>query len=118
MSSKKKETNSIVVPVNTLATATSGLQPDAGNLMPPAIHGGMCESDDGVVKKEFSVKKESSIDFPVSSGLCEDVWDAVGDSWTIKREIKEKALKFVNVLAERYKVNEKGVNVVGSLCSN
>ena len=86
--------------------------------MPPAIHGGMCESDDGVVKKENSVKKESSIDFPVSSGLCEDIWDAVGDSWTMKSDIKDKALKMVNLLLQHYKVKAKGVNVVGSLCSN
>lgn len=118
MSNKKRETGSIVVPVNTLATATSGLQPDAGNLMPPAIHGGMCESDDGMVKKGSSVKKESSIDFPVSSGLCKDVWDDVGDSWTIKPEIKDKALKMANLLLQHYKVKAKGVNVVGSICSN
>ena len=51
MSSKKKETNSIVVPVNTLATATSGLQPDAGNLMPPAIHGMAMENSEPTMFK-------------------------------------------------------------------
>ena len=80
--------------------------------MPPAIHGGMCESDDGVSKKE------SSIDYPASEGLCEDIWDVVGDSWTIKSDIKDKALKMVNLLLQHYKVKAKGVNVVGSLCSN
>ena len=65
-----------------------------------------------------AVKKESSIDYPASEGLCEDIWDAVGDSWTMKSGIKDKALKMVNLLLQHYKVKAKGVNVVGSLCSN
>lgn len=109
MSSKKREASSIVVPVNPLATATSGLTPDAGNLMPPAIHGLACED---------SVKSESSVDFPVSEGLCPDVWDAVGDSWTMKSEIKETAMSLVKLLLEKYRVKARGVNVVGSICSN
>ena len=86
---------------------------------------GDADEDDG--QQDFSessvktvkiVKKESSIDYPASEGLCEDIWDAVGDSWTMKSDIKDKALKMVNLLLQHYKVKAKGVNVVGSLCSN
>ena len=118
MASSRRKDDGIVVPVNPIAMATGGLEAGAGELMPSAIHGGMCESDDGVVEKGSFVKKESSIDFPASSGLCEDIWDVVGDSWTIKSEIKDKALKMVDLLLQHYKVKAKGMNVVGSLCSN
>ena len=82
---------------------------DAGNLMPPAIHGGVIES----------IKKESSIDYPVSEGLCPEIWDEVEQGkFLIKPEIKQKALELVDILLAKYHVEAKGVNVVGSICSN
>ena len=82
---------------------------DAGNLMPPAIHGGVVES----------IKKESSIDYPVSEGLCPEIWDEVEEGkWIIKPEIKQQALEIVDILLARYHVEAKGVNIVGSICSN
>ena len=82
---------------------------DAGNLMPPAIHGGVMES----------IKKESSIDYPVSEGLCPEIWDEVEEGkWIIKPEIKQQALEIVDILLARYHVEAKGVNIVGSICSN
>lgn len=51
MGSKKREASSIVVPVNTIATATGGLQADAGSLMPPAIHGMAMENSEPTMFK-------------------------------------------------------------------
>ena len=82
---------------------------DAGNLMPPVIHGGVIES----------IKKESSIDYPVSEGLCPEIWDEVEQGkFLIKPEIKQRALELVDMLLAKYHVEAKGVNVVGSICSN
>ena len=82
---------------------------DSGNLMPPAIHGGVIES----------IKKESSIDYPVSEGLCPEIWDEVEQGkFLIKPEIKQRALELVDMLLAKYHVEAKGVNVVGSICSN
>ena len=68
---------------------------------------------------ESTVKKESSIDYPVSEGLCPEIWDEVEDGkWVIKPEIKQKALELVDKLLAKYHVEAKGVNVVGSICSN
>ena len=106
---KNKKKNQLLVSPNPIAMASAGLS-GAGTLMPDAIH--------GVGIAGESIKKESSIDYPASEGLCEDIWDAVGDSWTMKSDIKDKALKMVNLLLQHYKVKAKGVNVVGSLCSN
>lgn len=75
----KKKDGKILICPNPLATATGGMSSDAGNLMPPAIHGGISES----------IKKESSIDFPVSEGLCPEIWDEVEEGkWMMKSEIK------------------------------
>lgn len=94
---------------NPLATSTGGMSADAGNLMPSAIHGGVVES----------MKKESSIDYPVSEGLCPEIWDVdENGKWIIKPEIKQKALELVDILLAKYHVEAKGVNVVGSICSN
>lgn len=88
---------------------------DAGNLMPPAIHGGVVES----LQDKASIKKESSIDYPVSEGLCPEIWDEVEKGkWIIKPEIKQQALEIVDILLARYHVEAKGVNIVGSICSN
>ena len=74
----------------------NGAQQDAtGDLMPSGIH--------GVVQED--VEKESSIDYPVSEGLCPD-------------EIKQLALEMVSKLLARYHVESTGVNIVGSICSN
>ena len=105
----KKKDGKILICPNPLATSTGGMSADAGNLMPPAIHGGISES----------IKKESSIDFPVSEGLCPEIWDEVEEGkWMMKAEIKQKALEIVDILLARYHVEAKGVNVVGSICSN
>ena len=54
---------------------------DSGNLMPPAIHGGSLVGE--------TIKKESSIDYPVSEGLCPEIWDEVEQGkFLIKPEIK------------------------------
>ena len=75
----KKKDGKILICPNPLATATDGLSADGGNLMPPAIHGGVSES----------IKKESSIDFPASEGLCPEIWDEVEEGkWMMKSEIK------------------------------
>ena len=65
-----------------------------------------------------SIKKESTIDYPVSEGLCPDVWDETEQGFVIKEEIKQKATEMVDKLLAHYKVEAKGVNVVGSICSN
>ena len=68
---------------------------------------------------ESSVKKESSIDYPVSEGLCPEIWDEVEEGkFKIKPEIKQRALELVDKLLAKYHVEAKGVNVVGSICSN
>ena len=80
------------------------------------------DSDEDDERQEFdesSVKKESSIDYPVSEGLCPEIWDEVEEGkFVIKPEIKQKALELVDVFLAKYKVEAKGVNVVGSICSN
>ena len=109
MSDKKKKDDKILICPNPLATSTGGMAADAGNLMPPAIHGGVMES----------IKKESSIDYPVSEGLCPEIWDEVEQGkFLIKPEIKQRALELVDILLAKYHVEAKGVNVVGSICSN
>ena len=52
MKRRTKRTTGIVVPVNPLATSTSGMSADSGNLMPSAIHGSMVEEDVGEVDKD------------------------------------------------------------------
>ena len=77
--------------------------------MPPAIHGGVVES----------IKKESSIDYPVSEGLCPAIWDEVEQGkFMVKPDIKQKALELVDKFLAKYHVEAKGVNIVGSICSN
>lgn len=101
---KGKKRNQLLTSPNPIAMASAGLEATPSSPMPPAIHGGLAE--------------ESSIDYPVSNGLCQEVWEQKGDTWTIKSEIKLKALELVDVLLAKYKVEAKGVNVVGSICSN
>ena len=88
----------------------NGAKQDAtGDLMPSGIH--------GVVQED--VEKESSIDYPVSEGLCPDIWNEVEDGkFMIKNEIKQLALEMVSKLLARYHVEATGVNIVGSICSN
>ena len=79
--------------------------------MPSGIHGAVMEED--------SLKKESSIDYPVSEGLCPEIWNRAEDGkYIFNPEIKQKALELVDRLLARYKVQARGVNVVGSICSN
>ena len=99
MESKK---SGIVVCPNPLAMS------GAGDMGMSAIHG----------IAEESIKKESTIDYPVSEGLCLDVWDNTENGYAIKESIKQKALELVDKLLARYHVEAKGVNVVGSICSN
>ena len=109
MEDKKKNPGVLVCP-NPIATAdTSSLSASQSSLMPPAIHGAVGES----------MKKESTIDYPASSTLCPDVWDRRSEGeYVIKEDIKQKALELVDKLLAKYKVEAKGVNVVGSICSN
>ena len=88
----------------------NGAQQDAtGDLMPSGIH--------GVVQED--VEKESSIDYPVSEGLCPDIWNEVEDGeFMIKPQIKQLALEMVSKLLAHYHVEATGVNIVGSICSN
>lgn len=72
------------------------------------IHGAVAES----------IKKESTIDYPASYSLCPEVWDETGGQYVIKEDIKQKALELVDKLLAKYHVEAKGVNVVGSICSN
>ena len=81
-------------------------------------NGDQDEEEDEFVD-ESTIKKESSIDFPVSSGLCSEIWDEVEEGqFKIKGDIKQRALELVDKLLARYHVEAKGVNVVGSICSN
>ena len=43
MKRRTKRTTGVVVPVNPLATATSGMSGGCGDPMPPAIHGSVVE---------------------------------------------------------------------------
>lgn len=75
--------------------------------------------DEDEIVDETTIKKESSIDYPVSSGLCEEIWVQDEDgNWKIDESIKQRALELVDKLLARYHVEAKGVNVVGSICSN
>lgn len=65
-----------------------------------------------------SIKKESTIDYPVSETLCPEVWDKTESGYVIKEDIKQKALELVDKFLAKYKVEATGVNVVGSICSN
>lgn len=111
MGERRKNTG-IVVPVNPLVTApASSMSAGSGDCMPSGIHGAVMEED--------SLKKESSIDYPVSEGLCPEIWNRVEDGkYIFNQEIKQKALELVDKLLARYKVQARGVNVVGSICSN
>lgn len=108
MKDKKREDNILICP-NPVAIAPAS-QGQSGGLMPPEIHGG------GLVE---SVEKESTIDYPVSKGLCREIWisDKNGN-WSIDESIKQRALELVDKLLARYHVKATGVNVVGSICSN
>ena len=46
MSQKKKDDKILICP-NPLATSTGGMSADSGNLMPPAIHGGVAMENSG-----------------------------------------------------------------------
>ena len=72
----------------------------------------------GVGVAAESIKKESTIDYPVSETLCSEVWDKTESGYAIKEDIKQKALELVDKFLARYKVEATGVNVVGSICSN
>ena len=63
---KKKKDQGILICPNPVAMANGGLSATPTSPMPPAIHGGIAEE---------SIKKESTIDYPVSEGLCPEVWD-------------------------------------------
>ena len=94
MGNKKKQ--SIVGTVNPLVMATGGMSGGCGDPMPSAIHGGSLV---GETIKNDSLKKESSIDYPVSEGLCPDIWDtSVDGKFKIKPEIKQRALELVDKL--------------------
>ena len=68
---------------------------------------------------ESTISKESSIDYPVSEGLCPDIWNEVeAGKFMIKNEIKQLALEMVSKLLAHYHVEATGVNIVGSICSN
>jgi len=78
-----------------------------------AVHGAVMEGS------STPLKKESSIDYPVSEGLCPEIWDtSVDGKWVVKPEVKQRALELVDVLLAKYHVEAKGVNIVGSICSN
>lgn len=117
---KNKKKCGLLVSPNPIAMASAGLS-GAGTLMPDAIHGtgvvsgGGCLAGGGVAE---SIKKESTIDYPVSEGLCPEVWDRTESGYVIKEDIKQKATELVDKLLARYHVEAKGVNVVGSICSN
>ena len=113
MKAKKREDNILICP-NPVAIAPAS-QCNQGGMMPGEIHGAIGESGDD----ESTIKKESSIDFPVSKGLCPEIWDEVEEGqFKIKEDIKQLALELVDKLLARYHVEAKGVNVVGSICSN
>lgn len=108
MKSKNRKDNLLICP-NPVAVAPAS-QSNQGGLMPGEIHGVMMEEN---------LEKESSIDYPISSGLCPEIWDEVEDGeFKIKEDIKQRALELVDKLLARYHVEAKGVNVVGSICSN
>ena len=68
---------------------------------------------------ESTISKESSIDYPVSEGLCHDIWNEVeAGKFMIKPQIKQKAWEMVSKLLAHYHVEATGVNIVGSICSN
>lgn len=107
---RKQKNNSIVQSVNPIAMSIGGLSGGCGELMPPAIHSPVSEE---------TVKNESSIDYPVSEGLCPEIWDEVEPGkFMFNPDIKIKALELVDKLLAKYRVEAKGVNVVGSICSN
>lgn len=123
MKNKQKKPNgsslsTIVQSVDPLVLSTGGLSAGSGDLMPPAAHGPVSEADAKTSSKAEQMKKESSVDFPASEGLCPDIWDYDGIAYTIKPEIKQRALELVDLFLAKYKVEAKGVNVVGSICSN
>ena len=103
MEDKKKDNKLLVCP-NPLAIAPGG---DMGM---GDVHG---------LALEQTIQKESSIDYPVSSTLCSEVWDRNdAGEYVIRQDIKQRALELVDKLLAKYKVEAKGVNVVGSICSN
>ena len=105
---KNKKKCPLLVSPNPIAMASAGLSATPTSVMPPAIHGVAAES----------IKKESTIDYPVSEGLCPEVWNRTDNGYVIKEDIKQKATELVDKLLARYHVEAKGVNVVGSICSN
>ena len=116
---KNKKKSDLLTSPNPIAMASAGLS-GAGTLMPDAIHGvgvggGGCLAGAGVAE---SIKKESTIDYPVSEGLCPEIWDRTESGYVIKEDIKQKATEMVDKLLAHYKVEATGVNVVGSICSN
>ena len=69
---KNRKKCGLLVSPNPIAMASAGLS-GAGTLMPDAIHGdGIMGGTpaSGTPVSEESLKKESTIDYPVSEGLC------------------------------------------------
>ena len=64
---KNKKKSKLLISPNPIAMASAGLS-GSGTLMPDAIHGVGIMG--GTPVSEESLKKESSIDYPVSEGLC------------------------------------------------
>ena len=93
---KNKKKSQLLVSPNPIAMASAGMS-GAGTLMPDAIHGVGIAGES--IKKDDSLKKESSIDYPVSEGLCPEIWDEIDDGrWAIKPDIKQRALELVDKL--------------------
>ena len=77
------------------------------------------DGDEDEFVDEATIRKESSIDYPVSEGLCPDIWNEVEEGkFMIKNEIKQLALEMVSKLLAHYHVEATGVHIVGSICSN
>ena len=62
---------------------------------------------------------ESRIDFPVSDGLCPDVWVKKDSGrWSLKVSVRDRILDEVKKIERRLRVNVTDVRVIGSICTN
>lgn len=62
---------------------------------------------------------ESRIDFPVSDGLCPDLWDKTSDGkWKVRPSIRRRLLDEVDRIGRRMHVKVTSVRIIGSICTN
>ena len=69
----------------------------------------------GVQEAKFT---ESIMDYSNGSSLCEDIWDKTDSGYSLKPEVRKKALELAKWAIDRYNLKNPTVRLIGSICSN